>query len=95
MGKRAARLERLERELDARRPALPFLYLSYGLDADGLYHGKERAYTRDEVAELEKTHQLIVLCYGDDPRNDPASVIQMTWGDEGEKPARDVAPGRA
>jgi len=94
MVKHAARLKRLQRELDARRPALPFLYLTYGLDAAGLYHGKERAYTREEVEELAQTHQLIVLSYGDDPRSDPASVIQMTWGDVGEEATRQDAPGR-
>ena len=95
MTKHRTRLERLQRELDARRPPLPFFYLTYGLDADRLYHGKERTYTREEVDDLAKTHQVIVLCYGDDPRSDPASVIQMTWDDEGEKRPRDVAPGRA
>ena len=81
MTKNRTKLERLQRELDARRPALPFLYLTYGLDADKLYHGKERTYTREEVDALAKTHQLIVLAYGDDPRSDGENVIQMTWGD--------------
>lgn len=86
------KLERLQRELDARRPALPFLYLTYGLDAGELYHGYGRTYTREEVDELAKTHQLLVLTYGDWPPDDSANVIQMTWGDEGEKRTRQDAP---
>jgi len=95
MTKNRTKLERLQRELDRRAPALPLLCLSYGLDADGLYHGNGRTYTRDEVDELARTHQLIVLTYGDDPRSDGENVIQMTWDEDDEKRTRQDVPGRA
>ena len=92
----STRLNRITRRLDALAPALPVLMMSYGLDADGLYHGNGRTYTHEEVAALAESYQLIILSYGDWPPGDDSDHIQMTWGDaDDEKRPRYVAPGRA
>ena len=76
------RLNAITRRLDALAPALPVLMMSYGLDADGLYHGNGRTYTHEEVDALANSHQLIILTYGDWPPNDEGQVIQMRWPED-------------
>ena len=81
MGKNEARLNRIMRELNKRAPALPFRFLTYGLPDDGLYHDKDRTYTREEVDALAESYQLVILSYGDLPPGDEGERRQMTWGD--------------
>ena len=80
MGKNEARLNRIMRELNKRAPALPLRILTYGVPEDGLYHDKNRTYTREEVDALAESYQLIVVCYGGDwPPGDEGERVQMTW----------------
>ena len=81
MTKNRTKLERLQRELGKRAPALPIRMLTYGIPEDGLYHDKDGAYTRDEVAALAESYQLIILSYGDWPPDDSSEQIPLTWGD--------------
>ena len=76
------RLDRLQRELDRRAPALPIRMFTYGIPEDGLYHDKDGTYTQEEVDVFAESYQLIILSYGDWPPGDSSERIQMTWGDE-------------
>lgn len=73
------RIEQLEREA---APDRPYLSVKQDLNDRDVYrdlHGK--AYTLAELEELEATHNIIMIVYTDDWREDP-DTIKLSWGDD-------------
>lgn len=58
------RLEALEAQRGA---AAPFVFVTFGLDDDGLYHAQGgQTYTAEEYAELARAHNVILIEYVSD-----------------------------
>ena len=76
-------------------PDKPWLNVQQSLDDESLYHDAAgKAYTAEDLQQLEETHNILAIVYDKDWRGEDAGkdawpglsgpVVKLTWGDEDE-----------